>query len=629
MDYSSLRKILGGLFIDQRVEKGQLLTLSLESWGRLGEAMADYQGTDVFVSGGIPGERVVAEVLRVWRKYIAAQVVEVLEASEHRVEAPCPYYGICSGCQWQHLAYDAQLRAKYDKVVDALVRVGGFDKISVSPVMASPRQLGYRNHARMTIGVGGTLGFVHRETRQFVRVDNCMLMHTGVNHLLAQLQDKCDETTQLSIRAGEETRDHLIQPTLKSTDILVATGQKHYLESVNGRRFRVASPSFFQVNILQTSNLIEVVRNALELTGTEVLLDAYTGVGTFAVLLSPYVRKVIAVEESSAAVADARENAAGLDNVEFVLGKTEHVLGSIAEKPDLVLLDPPRAGCQREALRSLLKLAPPRIVYVSCDPETLARDLKLLCQGPYQVASIQPLDMFPQTHHVECVAVLERIAPPPRIILASGSPRRKELLSDLGLDFEVKPSNVDEEVIPGETPQEMVLRLSAAKAQAVADTLDEPADDGYVIGADSTVVFEGRAIGKPVDADDARRMLHELSGTKHCVTTGVTVIDVGSGRWLTDSMIGDVVLRDITDEEIEESIASGTPMDKAGAYAIQDVELRPGELLEGCYTNVVGLPLCRLTQMLTELGCPLPPGWAMPNQANCKTDCPFAGKNPA
>ncbi|HEU0021696.1 MAG TPA: 23S rRNA (uracil(1939)-C(5))-methyltransferase RlmD [Dehalococcoidia bacterium] len=611
--------------IDQRVERGQLLTLSLESWGRLGEAMANYQGTDVFVSGGIPGERVVAQVLRVWRKYVAARVVEVLDASPHRVEAPCPYYGNCSGCQWQHLSYDAQLKAKHDQVVDALQRVGGFGPAVVSPVTPSPRQLGYRNHARMTTGAGGALGFVHRETRQFVRVDHCLLMHPGVNDLLGGLQDKCGETTQLSIRASEETRDHLIQPPLKSPDVPVATGQKHYVESVNGRRFRVASPSFFQVNIQQTSNLIDVVRHALDLSGTEVLLDAYTGVGTFAILLAPYVRRVIAVEESSAAVADARENAAGLDNVEFLLGKTEHVLSCLAEKPDVVLLDPPRAGCQKEALRSLLKLAPPRVVYVSCDPETLARDLKLLCQGPYRLASIQPLDMFPQTHHVECVAVLDRTATPARIVLASGSPRRTELLADLGLDFEVMPSNVDEELITGETPQEMVLRLSAAKAQAVADTLD----DGYVIGADSTVVFQGRAIGKPVDAADARRMLRALSGTRHYVTTGVTVIDIASGRRLTNSMTGDIVLRELSDEEIETSVATGTPMDKAGAYAIQDRALRPGELVRGCYPNVVGLPLCLLARMLAELGCPLPPDWAMAPQSRCKTDCPFAGRSSA
>jgi 23S rRNA (uracil1939-C5)-methyltransferase len=477
----------------------------------------------------------------------------------------------------------------------------------------------------MTIGAGGVLGFVHRETRQFVRVDHCLLMHPGVNHLLSQLQEKCAETTQLSIRSGEVTGDHLIQPALKNPDIRVASGQKHYVESVADRRFRVASPSFFQVNIQQAAKLIEVVRDALKLSGTEVLLDAYAGVGTFAILLAPYVRQVFAVEESSAAVADARDNAVGLENVKFLLGKTEHVLGSISERPDAVLLDPPRAGCQQEALRSLLKLAPPRIVYVSCDPETLARDLKLLCLGPYRVSSIQPLDMFPQTHHVECVAVLDRTAPPARIVLASGSPRRRELLTDLELDFEVMPSNVDEAVITGETPREMVLRLSSAKAQAVADTLDQ----GYVIGADSTVVFEDRAIGKPVDAADARRMLRELSGTRHHVTTGVTVIDAASGRKLTDSMTGGIVLRELSDEEIETSVASGTPMDKAGAYAIQDAELRPGDLVEGCYTNVVGLPLCRLTRMLAELGCPLPPEWAILPQNRCQTDCPFAVRNSA
>ncbi|MCH8745221.1 MAG: 23S rRNA (uracil(1939)-C(5))-methyltransferase RlmD [Chloroflexi bacterium] len=618
------------MLTEERVERGQLLTLTLESWGRLGEAMASYNGMDVFVFGGIPGERVVAQVQRVRRKYIAATVVEVLEASEFRVEPPCPYYGSCTGCQWQHLAYDAQLRAKREQVVDALERVGGFSALdgtglNVLPVLDSPRQLGYRNHARMTIGANGALGFVHRETRQFVRIDNCMLMHPGVNQLLSKIQDKCAETTQLSIRAGEETEDYLIQPTMKNPAIPVSTGQKHYAESLNGRRFRVASPSFFQVNIQQASQLIDLVRNALDLKGTEVLLDAYTGVGTFAILLAPFVGRVIAVEESSAAVADAKENAVGLDNVEFVLGKTEHVLATLEEKPDIVVLDPPRAGCQQEALRSLIKLSPPRVVYVSCDPETLARDLKLLCQGPYQVSSIQPLDMFPQTHHVECVAVLNRVGSPPRIVLASGSPRRKELLSSLSLNFQVTPSDVDEAVIPGETAQEMVRRLSRSKAQAVADTLD----DGYVIGADSTVVLDGKVIGKPVDADDARRMLRELSGTNHQVTTGLTVINVATGQHLTDTLTGEIAMRELSDQEIETSVASGTPMDKAGAYAIQDEELRPGELLGDCYTNVVGLPLCRLTQMLDQLGCPLPPGWAMPVQSRCKGECPFQRRTPA
>ena len=165
-------------------QQGDRVTLSLTSWGRLGEAMADFDGRNVFVAGGIPGEKVVAEVVKVHRKYVSAKVVEVLEASPDRVEPPCPYYGECTGCQWQHLSYDAQLKTKREKVTDALQRVGDLADPPVSEVKPSPDQYGYRNHARFTINRDGVLGFVNRETRQFVRIDRCMLMHDGVNNLL-------------------------------------------------------------------------------------------------------------------------------------------------------------------------------------------------------------------------------------------------------------------------------------------------------------------------------------------------------------------------------------------------------------------------------------------------------------
>ena len=392
---------------------GDRITVALESWGRLGEAMAQHQGWDVFVFGGIPGETVVAEVVRVHRRYAAAHTVEVLEPSPDRVAPPCPYYGDCTGCQWQHLAYGRQLAAKRDLVVDALARVGGLENVSVTDTVPSPDQYGYRNHARFTVRSGGSLGFVHRETRRFVRIDRCMLMHSGINEILTKLQDKAGDTTQLSVRAGKDTGDALIQPLIFHPELELATGQKHYLDSVDGRRFKVSSPSFFQVNIEQASRLLQAVKDGLGLTGSEVLLDAYTGVGTFAVLLAPHVKKVLAVEESTAAVADARENAAGLDNVEFLLGKTEDVLSRLTESPDAVVLDPPRAGCQPVALESLVRLAPKRVAYVSCDAETLARDLKFLCQEAYSLEKVVPLDMFPQTHHVECIAFLDLAATPP------------------------------------------------------------------------------------------------------------------------------------------------------------------------------------------------------------------------
>ena len=604
-----------------KVARGQHLTLTPDSWGRLGEALAEFEGQSIFVLGGIPGEKVVAEVVSVRRKYAAARVVEVVEPSAARVTPPCPYYGDCTGCQWQHLGYQEQLAVKREHVIDALERVGGFSGVQVAPVVPSPREFGYRNHARFTIGPGGALGFVHKETRRFVRIDRCMLMHDGVNDTLAGLQDRCSETTQLSVRAGMETGDVLIQPTMLNPDITFPTGQKTYRESVAGHEFRVASPSFFQVNIEQTARLAGMVRDILDLTKEDVLLDAYTGVGTFAVLLSPFVKRVIAVEESAAAMVDARENANDLENIELVTGKTEDVLPGLRETLTAAILDPPRAGCHPRTLESLVELGPSRIAYVSCDPGSLARDLKLLCETAYSVESVTPLDMFPQTHHIECVAFLRRRRQERKIVLASASPRRRELLSGMGLEFQVSPANVPEEPLPGESPGALVRRLSRIKAEAVAQGVRE----GFVIGADSMVVHEGEALGKPVDESDARRMLRQLRGTRHQVFTGITVIDAESGRQLTDRMASDIALRDFPDREMEESIASGAPMDKAGAYAVQDQEFRPAESWEGCYTNIVGLPLCRLVEMLRELGWEMtgPKSGDVPPE--CGPDCPFLG----
>ena len=603
--------------------QGDRVTLTLTSWGRLGEAMADFDGYNVFVAGGIPGERVVAEVVKVHRKYVSAKVVDVLEASPDRVEPPCPYYGECTGCQWQHLSYDAQLKTKHEKVTDALQRVGELADPPVSEVRPSPDQLGYRNHARFTINRDGALGFINRETRQFVRIDKCLLMHQGVNDLLEELQDHCGETTQLSIRAGKYSGDFLIQPYLVHPEIGVLTGQKRYTESVAGQDFLVSSPSFFQVNVEQAAAAADVVRDRLHLTAADVLLDAYTGVGTFAILLAPSVKRVIAVEESSAAVADAKQNAGDLQNLEFVLGRTEDVLRNLPVKPDVVVLDPPRSGCQPRALESLIEMAPSRVAYVSCDAETLGRALNILCQGGYRLDEVAPLDMFPQTHHVECVALLSRgesssQPAPASLTLASASPRRRELMNLLGLEFTITPADLDEDSLPGESPVEMVERLSRQKALAVAAGMES----GLVIGADSTVVFEVQAVGKPVDDDDARRMLRMLSGTTHHVSTGITVVDAASGQILSDAMTSQISLRYLTDQEIDASIASGVPRDKAGAYAVQGTALRPAADWEGCYNNIVGLPICRLLEMLQELGYQLPDGWTVPDAVACGDDCP-------
>ena len=374
--------------------------------GELGECAAHVQGVRFFVFGGIPGEVVDAEVVRARRRYVAARVVEVHEASPHRVSPPCPYFWPCTGCQWQHVAYERQLALKRETVRDALAGVSGLADVPVLPVIPSERQYGYRNHARFTVGPEGSLGYVNRTSREFVEVESCRLMDPWINGALASLSGRCQETSQLSIRYGVNTGEWLIQPRLLSAGIPIATGQTHYHEAVDGRRYRIASPSFFQVNTPQAQAMAECIRGMLRMDGSEVLVDAYAGVGTFAGLLASQVGRVIAIEESAAALRDAQANLADLPNVEYRQGRVEAVLSMLEARPDVVLLDPPRVGCHPRALEALCELAPRRVVYVSCEPTALARDLQRLVAGPFRVEQVQPIDLFPQTHHIECIATL-------------------------------------------------------------------------------------------------------------------------------------------------------------------------------------------------------------------------------
>jgi 23S rRNA (uracil1939-C5)-methyltransferase len=358
---------------------------------------------------------VVARIYRYRRrkkKIVSAIVDSVLEPSADRVATPCPYYGPCSGCQWQHISYQRQLQLKREALEVQFREYPALASVSVSPTRAAPSRFNYRNHARFTVRFGGQLGFSNRITRRFVRIDECMLMDQGINEALTGLQDLAGETTNLSVRIGSNTGDRLVQPTLREPRVTVPSGQTHFVEELLGWPFRVASPSFFQVNTAQAERLVTMVRERLELRGDETVVDAYAGVGVFAIMLAPHVGKSIAVEESHAAIEDAKKNVGDLKNVLFVEAKTEHALASLVEDqglegpPDAVILDPPRVGCHPEALDALLGMRPARVVYISCDPPSLARDLDVLVSGGYTLDAVEPVDMFPQTYHVECVATL-------------------------------------------------------------------------------------------------------------------------------------------------------------------------------------------------------------------------------
>lgn len=385
-------------------------TVTLEEMDQNGDCLTHYEGNLASVSGGIPGEEVVAELVRIRGAHHHLRVIDILNPSVYRIEPPCPYYWPCTGCQWQHISYSYQLLLKEQLVKNAL---GQYPRLleevkKVRPTLASVPEYGYRNHARFTVGPGGTLGFVNRITRKFVEVQRCLLMDPWINEAVSKLHGHCDETTQLSIRYGVNTGDWLIQPRLVDHNVGLRSGQTNYEESVEGRKFQVGSPSFFQVNTHQILEMVKILRDGLELKGNELLVDAYAGVGTFAALLASSVGRVIAIEESSSAIKDASCNVSDLDNLTLMRGKVEQALLNLDRIPDVVILDPPRSGCHQSVLESLDNLSPGRVAYVSCDPNTMCRDLDQLIKLGFFIQSLQPIDLFPHTHHVECIAFLTR-----------------------------------------------------------------------------------------------------------------------------------------------------------------------------------------------------------------------------
>ena len=366
--------------------------------------------------GGLAGEKVRCEVVWINPDAIYARVRDVIEPSEYRVVPPCGYFLDCTGCQWQHVSYSRQLELKHARVVAAMSKYPALSGFGIAPVAGSENQLGYRNHARFTVSRWpenrGQVGFMNAVSRRFVRVDRCLLMNGPVNAVLAEVQGKLSGMSQFSVRASGVTGSLLIQPPLPVEAGAPGvssppSGQKHYEESASGRSFRVASPSFFQVNIGQLERMVELIESMLGLDGNGTLLDAYSGVGTFSVLLAPHVERVIAIEESAAGVADAQANAAGLSNIEFMQGKSEELMPGLAGDVDYVILDPPRAGCMPDALDAVARMRPAKVVLVSCDTEAMARDQARMVGDGFRLVSVQPVDMFPQTRHVEVLSLLE------------------------------------------------------------------------------------------------------------------------------------------------------------------------------------------------------------------------------
>lgn len=449
------------------VRRGQEVTLEIADLASNGEGVGRHEGFTVFVPGALPGEKIQARVISVQKSYARALAQAVLDPAPHRVTPACRAYPACGGCRLQHLSYPGQLRFKQQVVERALRHIGRLSGVTVLPTLGMDRPWAYRNKAQFPLARRGgrvVAGFYAPRTHRVVEIEECPLQHPRANQALAAVLAAANELripaydeetgagflrhllVRVAVQTGElmlvlVSRERAVPQLTRLVKKLVAgvPGLTSLLLNVNPQRtnvilgeewqtlwgsptiseylgpyrFRISGGSFFQVNPAQTVRLYEKAVEYAALTGRETVLDAYCGIGTISLFLAAQARQVHGIEVVASAVEDARLNARenGVANAEFHLGRVEEVLPRLSAAgvhPDVVVVDPPRQGCRPEVLSALAAARPERLVYVSCHPATLARDLGILAVHGLRAVVAQPVDMFPQTMHVECVVLLEK-----------------------------------------------------------------------------------------------------------------------------------------------------------------------------------------------------------------------------
>jgi 23S rRNA (uracil1939-C5)-methyltransferase len=449
------------------VAKDQELELTVESLAYGGNGVARLNGFVVFVRRGLPGDRVRARVTKVQRRHAEALATEVLQAGPNHVDAPCAHYPACGGCRFQDLAYEAQITAKTAQVVDALQRLGGITEPVVEPIVPAEDVFHYRNKLEYSftqLEDGPTLGF-HKAGRwdEVLEIERCWLTTDLGNAIRNAVRDwareerlvafdQADQTgylRHLVVREGRNTGQVLVQlvtaagekfDTGQFVDVLrrfpevrsihwsenesaaevtnlpttLLWGEEAIEEELCGRRFRVRPNAFLQTNTRMAEVLYGVAREFASLTGQETVYDLYCGIGTIGLVLAADALTVWGIDVSEESIACALENADlnGVTNAAFFAGNVGQSLEELHGRsgdPDLVVVDPPRAGLAGKALRRLGEIGAPRIVYVSCNPTTLASDAKRLREDyGYELVRARPVDMFPHTPHVETVSLLLR-----------------------------------------------------------------------------------------------------------------------------------------------------------------------------------------------------------------------------
>lgn len=396
----------------------QTATYGGESLGRLPDGRA------VFVPYALPGERVRVQLTETRRSFARARLLEVLRPAPQRIAARCPHFGVCGGCHYQHLSYPDQCALKTSLVQDQLQRIGKLNAPPVQPILPATSPWNYRNSIQFHLDELGRLSYQQANSHQLVAIRECHLPQTAINDLWPRLEFEPESgITRVTLRQGKDEDLLLLlegdepNPPAFELDLplsavysaptgeIVLSGESALLMPVHARDFVVSAQSFFQVNNAQAGQMVTWLLENLPITPNTTLLEVYCGVGLFSVFLAPHVARLIGVELAPSACDDFAINLDEFDHVELYLGAAEEVLPALQLHPDIVLVDPPRAGLERPALDALLRMAAPYLAYISCDLATLARDTNRLLAAGYQLQVAQPIDMFPQTGHIETLCL--------------------------------------------------------------------------------------------------------------------------------------------------------------------------------------------------------------------------------
>ncbi|MGC9934207.1 23S rRNA (uracil(1939)-C(5))-methyltransferase RlmD [Priestia aryabhattai] len=448
------------------VEKNEYIDVAFEDLTHDGAGVAKVDGFPIFVQNALPGESGQVKVIKVKKGYAFGKLIKHHTISEQRVEAPCPVYKQCGGCQLQHVSYEGQLQFKQKQVKDVMARIGHLPDVPVHSTLGMNDPWRYRNKAQVPVAEreGGLVaGFYQQRSHDIINMDACLIQQQANDDVVQAVKSICEKhgvsayqeqkhkgsLRHIMARYGLVTGEIMVVivtrtaelpnkkriiediieavPNVKSivqnvnskrTNVILGNqtnvlwGEEYIYDYIGDVKFAISAKSFYQVNPEQTKVLYDKALEYADLTGEETVIDAYCGIGTISLFLAQKAKKVYGVEIVPEAIEDAKRNAElnSIHNAEFEVGEAEVVIPNWYKqgiKADVIVVDPPRKGCDEALLNTIIDMKPKKVVYVSCGPATLARDLAILEKGGYETVEVQPVDMFPHTTHVENVAVLK------------------------------------------------------------------------------------------------------------------------------------------------------------------------------------------------------------------------------